>query len=123
MSENRKTPASAATLTGGGGNRGSFQAGHHDNPISAAGRQRMGKDTTSYLRERMPAGELQQMIKNGVSTEEIVAAVERIEARGGLYIAGDGSRAVPEWEPGDKKCHPALETITAAGLQKRIYLQ
>lgn len=76
-------PASAATLTGGGGNRGSFQAGHHDNPISTAGRQRMGKDTTSYLRERMPAGELQQMVKNGVSTEEIVAAVERIEARGG----------------------------------------
>ena len=42
----------------------------------------MDRDTASYLLERMPAGELQRMMRNGASTEEIAAAVERMEARG-----------------------------------------
>ena len=182
----------------------------------------MEKDTTSYLLERIPAEEIQRLQRDGLSLEEIAAAVERMEARGetvqgdtGLYIAGDefgpvylvGSvkaandlhekiggcaadltgelqqgdawklkdrsvvilldnaraqraaaalygvaksvrlipqansdistliaengpaeaakhlvelaRAAPEWKPEDKKCSPALETITAAGLQKK----
>lgn len=58
----------------------------------------MAKDTTSYLLERLPAEELQRMHREGLSLEEIAAAVERMEARGetvqGLYIAGEGSGPV-----------------------------